>query len=1088
MKRLGLVALVLVFGLAGSLPAYLPMGRFNTSVTPAVLIPAHYDLSTLPNGTLTYYVTGAKPQALPNNYTVEALITQLVEATRTLSGIRTSALKVAFGGYVSAASEIVLANPMGLVEFTSDMPPGAFATGGALYAIPAGTPQFLPIYGSTLTLPADLSLTNVNSNFMYAALVHEMGHGLGAKHSAVSAVMWQTNCVPRGHLITEDDEALFAALYPRSGIRSSFGSITGRVLSGITAVSMAAVAAFSDTQVIGSQTMPDGTFIIDGLPPGSYRLMIYPLMLGGAPSSSADNAGDPNDLISLRTLSNTKVVINTDIGAALYGGSPSNPASSTTFRVQAGGTADIGTWHVSSRGTTRLEAGLVKTTPTGLSSVDGLWLTAGATSRGYTAGAALDTANLQINFTLSGLSLVAGSLTTSTSSSTASVWKTTARYTVQAAANAQPGSSSLIYWNGDEAYFSPGAMHVTSTAPPQVSTISPTQGAGGMLVTISGANFDSGARVYFAGMPAPVVSRSANALVVRAPYGGPGRDVEVWVGNSDGPGSDLTSNNLHFVYGSSPAPSLSVSPVSAVPEQKLTLHITGTGTHFQDGTTWAGFGSGDVVVDSLSVDSPTAMTVHAHVLSEVVDSCYPLTIMTDEEVLYAAQAINLVARQRPFALRIFSGAFQAGSAGTTLPETVAFQATDAVGVAIPGVSVNFSISGDGRVSPTRVVTDTMGVAETVVTLGSSSGMYMVTATADGFSSAGVPVGVGTSPFVVTYSFANDGQTGLAETELTQPLTLTVYDYYTRSPLSGFSVRWIVLTGNGSVRPLSPVTDALGQVSAVWTLGPAVGQQSVRGVPYGFSQGHVYTATATAGTMSPSVPSNGVVSAAGFDKVTRTLSPGTLASIFGSGLSAAAEGVGLVPGTDLLKSTYGGTQVTFDGILAPLLYASGGQINFQVPFELEGKTSAQLVVTVHGTASAPVTVPLAPASPALFTYNGSGAGPALILNQDYSVNTATKPASVGTMAVLYATGLGPVNPAVKSGQLASLTPPLSYCVNTPTVLIDGQPAEVLYAGLAPTFAGLWQVNVMVPDKARAGAVSLDISVLGYHGNPVTMYVK
>ncbi len=99
-----------------------------------------------------------------------------------------------------------------------------------------------------------------------------------------------------------------------------------------------------------------------------------------------------------------------------------------------------------------------------------------------------------------------------------------------------------------------------------------------------------------------------------------------------------------------------------------------------------------------------------------------------------------------------------------------------------------------------------------------------------------------------------------------------------------------------------------------------------------------------------------------------------------------------------------------------------------------------------------------------------------------------PLSEGDGAVIYCAGLGPVDPAVPGGAAASLTT-LSKTTNTVTVSIGDQDAKVLFAGLAPGFAGLYQVNVVVPGGVAAGNdVPLIINQAGQSSAPVTVAVK
>jgi uncharacterized protein (TIGR03437 family) len=102
-----------------------------------------------------------------------------------------------------------------------------------------------------------------------------------------------------------------------------------------------------------------------------------------------------------------------------------------------------------------------------------------------------------------------------------------------------------------------------------------------------------------------------------------------------------------------------------------------------------------------------------------------------------------------------------------------------------------------------------------------------------------------------------------------------------------------------------------------------------------------------------------------------------------------------------------------------------------------------------------------------------------VNLDGSANTPANPAEVGSVIAVFMTGLGPVDHAVATGAAASANP-LSHVTGTVSASIGGQSAQVAFAGLAPGFAGLYQVNVRVP-QVGAGNQPLGISVNGVAGN-------
>jgi minor extracellular serine protease Vpr len=86
-------------------------------------------------------------------------------------------------------------------------------------------------------------------------------------------------------------------------------------------------------------------------------------------------------------------------------------------------------------------------------------------------------------------------------------------------------------------------------------------------------------------------------------------------------------------------------------------------------------------------------------------------------------------------------------------------------------------------------------------------------------------------------------------------------------------------------------------------------------------------------------------------------------------------------------------------------------------------------------------------------------------------TEASPAKQGEVVVIYLSGMGATNPAVKSGQAAPGGPNLAKAVVQPTVTLNGQAATVQFAGLTPGFVGLYQVNFVVPNNAGTGDLTL-----------------
>jgi uncharacterized protein (TIGR03437 family) len=215
----------------------------------------------------------------------------------------------------------------------------------------------------------------------------------------------------------------------------------------------------------------------------------------------------------------------------------------------------------------------------------------------------------------------------------------------------------------------------------------------------------------------------------------------------------------------------------------------------------------------------------------------------------------------------------------------------------------------------------------------------------------------------------------------------------------------------------------------------------------------------------------------------TLAPGTVFSIFGTSLADATASASFA-GTSL-PTVLRGSAVQVNGVCAPLFYVSPNQINAQIPdVPLSSKTAQVTVSTgiagtdcTTGAPTAPQTAPLAAVSPGLLTLAG-GQGTVLAQHSsDYSLVQSGSPAKAGEVVVLYGTGFGPTTLTVPAGQIVNSTVQAAGAI---TVAIGGitlAPSDVLFAGLTPGFAGLWQFNLRIPAGVSTGDQPVSITVAG-----------
>jgi len=243
---------------------------------------------------------------------------------------------------------------------------------------------------------------------------------------------------------------------------------------------------------------------------------------------------------------------------------------------------------------------------------------------------------------------------------------------------------------------------------------------------------------------------------------------------------------------------------------------------------------------------------------------------------------------------------------------------------------------------------------------------------------------------------------------------------------------------------------------------------------------------TANAGAPTLYSQGIVNGASFAPGAE-LAPGTIISVFGKNL--AQTGAATLP----IPRTLGGATLSIGGADAPLFYSSDGQLNAQIPFELTANARHQAVVKTQKVGGQSITVPesitLAAVRPGIFTTSQTGSGQGAILNTRGALVDGGAAAAAGEVVQVFATGLGMTNPVAKSGELAPSAEPLARVTAEVTAEIDGKPARVFFAGLAPGFVGLYQVNVEIPaGVAPNTGAKLVLRQAGVPSNTVTLTVR
>jgi uncharacterized protein (TIGR03437 family) len=221
-----------------------------------------------------------------------------------------------------------------------------------------------------------------------------------------------------------------------------------------------------------------------------------------------------------------------------------------------------------------------------------------------------------------------------------------------------------------------------------------------------------------------------------------------------------------------------------------------------------------------------------------------------------------------------------------------------------------------------------------------------------------------------------------------------------------------------------------------------------------------------------------------------VSPGEIVVLFGSGLGPSTGVTAQIDSKGFIETSLANVSVTFNGFPAPLLYASGSQINAIVPYELAGTSDASVTVIFGKARSNAISLPVVSSAPGVYSADQSGLGPGAILDKNYKLVTSSNPAGPADIIQIFATGQGQTSPAGVDGLIEPSVLPLPYPLGAPAVLIGGFPATVTYFGAAPGLvAGALQVNAVVPLNVAPG----NAQVLVFVGpnasqNGITVSVK
>jgi uncharacterized protein (TIGR03437 family) len=289
------------------------------------------------------------------------------------------------------------------------------------------------------------------------------------------------------------------------------------------------------------------------------------------------------------------------------------------------------------------------------------------------------------------------------------------------------------------------------------------------------------------------------------------------------------------------------------------------------------------------------------------------------------------------------------------------------------------------------------------------------------------------------------------------------------------------TSPGTYRPNEPLSNFNNQIAlGTWSL--AV-ENNGSDNTIGYLRGFTIVITGFAATTKPITSPDAVVNAASFQSA--GIAPGEMINIQGFNLGPSPSVT--APAGDL-RTSLGGVQVTFDGTPTALSYVSPYVLTVQVPFSLRPGAQTAMRVLYQNNSSDPVTLDVLNALPGVYTQSANGRGPVTALNPDGSINSLSHPVAKGQYVTVYASGLGTVSPPLGTGQTPPASPTSSTTASV-TAVVDGLSANVLFAGAAPGFPGLYQINLQIPSAAASGAQPLTLFAAGApNQSGVTIFVQ
>lgn len=658
---------------------------FPNNSAPFTPLPGRFDLNALPDKTVSYFISEQGPAPVMGGDSATAIYQQIQQAAQAWNSVPGSAIRLRFGGIRRLGTPQTV--PGIDVVFDDDMPPGIIAQTKPTFPsdlsfLANKGVAFVPLLRSTLQLRRDLTVAayaqSSHSDAFFTTLVHEFGHTLGLQHTLTSSVMSTaiTRATTKGMPLAADDVAGISLLYPAGGYVAGTGSITGSVTLGGAGVSLASVVALSaNGTAVSGLSNPDGTYRIDGVPPGSYYVYAHPLPPAQAGETTPANVAAPVDP------QNDNFAANTRFATQFFPGT-TDWTKANAVSVAAGTAVSQVNFAVAARA-----AGPAVYAMETYGYQNGIAIAAPPLPAGQRNGIVFYAPGTTVNQQTA----IAPGLGVSVIGGAAQIEAGSLKYYTQgflqmvlntANATANLPVALAVTVNGD-LYVLPAAFTVVPNAPPTVTGVVTQPSTWGLTLTlVTGTNLNAATRIQFDGAPVDTASTNADgSLTILVPPALSGQQAVVEALNGDGQTSLQAIGSAAppvFTYPLRDAVTLAASPAAVIAGTDVMVAISGVNTHFVEGRTVVGFGSSDAAVRRVWVVNPELVYVNLTVSAGAQTGPLPMTASTGLEFVTMPDALNILAANpvqislRVPAISALTGLAGVPAGGTILIATTGF--------------------------------------------------------------------------------------------------------------------------------------------------------------------------------------------------------------------------------------------------------------------------------------------------------------------------------------------------------------------------------------------------------------------------------